>query len=176
MSENFLDAFVTIATFRSPALTARKHTCGSLRLRLHKPHVAILTATRFTFVVFCCDHPLHTGCCSGGMESWVEIVCSGDGTRTSRTHEWTCVGAANDLTNWASQTDCIYLHHKVMLPTAAIIRYTWDPRLGNIRRWIEVIYWLVHSIIKSFLSTQVSFYLIFFVGLFIQFFLICQLL
>ena len=36
-----------------------------------------------------------------GMESWVEIVCSGDWARTSCTQEWTCVGAANDLSNWA---------------------------------------------------------------------------
>ena len=40
-----------------------------------------------------------------GMKSWVEIVCFGDRTRTSCPHEWTCVEAANDSTNWASQTD-----------------------------------------------------------------------
>jgi len=39
MLENFLGAFVSIRTLRTPALTARKHTCGSLRLRLHEPHV-----------------------------------------------------------------------------------------------------------------------------------------
>ena len=64
MSDHFLGAFVTIATLRSPALTARKHLCGSLHLRLHKPHVAILMATWFAFAVFCSDHPLHTGCCT----------------------------------------------------------------------------------------------------------------
>jgi len=41
----------------------------------------------------------------GGMEARVELVCSGDRTQTSCTHEWTCVRAANALTNWASQTD-----------------------------------------------------------------------
>jgi len=42
------------------------------------------------------------------MEARVELVRSGDRTRTSCTHEWTnwtCVGAANSLNNWASQTD-----------------------------------------------------------------------
>ena len=43
MSENFLGTFVSRRTLRTPALTARKRTCGSLRLRLHKPHVANLT-------------------------------------------------------------------------------------------------------------------------------------
>jgi hypothetical protein len=41
----------------------------------------------------------------GGMDSWVEIVCSGHWTRTSCTHEWTGVGVASNLTNWANQTD-----------------------------------------------------------------------
>jgi len=31
------------------------------------------------------------------MEARVELVCSGDRTRTSCTHERTCVGAANAL-------------------------------------------------------------------------------
>jgi len=39
------------------------------------------------------------------MEARVELVRTGDWTRTSCTHERTCVGAANTLTNWASQTD-----------------------------------------------------------------------
>jgi len=40
------------------------------------------------------------------MEARVELVRSGDRNRTSCTqHERTCVGAANALTNWASQTD-----------------------------------------------------------------------
>jgi len=39
------------------------------------------------------------------MEARVELGCSGDWTRTSCTHEQTSVGAANALTNWASQTD-----------------------------------------------------------------------
>jgi len=39
------------------------------------------------------------------MEARVELVRSGDRTRTSCTHERTCVRAANALTNWASQTD-----------------------------------------------------------------------
>jgi hypothetical protein len=42
--------------------------------------------------------------CPGGLESWFKIVCSGDWTQTSCPHEWTCVVADNDLTNWASQT------------------------------------------------------------------------
>jgi len=53
MQENFLGAFVSRRTLSTPALTAWKHTCGSLRIRLHKPHVANLTAARFTFAVFC---------------------------------------------------------------------------------------------------------------------------
>jgi hypothetical protein len=40
-----------------------------------------------------------------GMESWGKIVCLGDWFVTSCTYEWTCVEAANDFTNWASQTD-----------------------------------------------------------------------
>jgi len=39
------------------------------------------------------------------MEARVELVRLGDRTRTSCIHERTCVGAANALTNWASQTD-----------------------------------------------------------------------
>jgi len=39
------------------------------------------------------------------MEVRVELVCSGVRTRTSCTHERTCVRAANALTNWASQTN-----------------------------------------------------------------------
>jgi len=41
------------------------------------------------------------------MEARVELVRSGDRTQTSCTHERTCVGAANALTNWASQTEKI---------------------------------------------------------------------
>ena len=52
----------------------RKHTCDSLRLRLHKPHVAILTAARFTFAVFCSGQPLHTDCCSFYLPRRAEIV------------------------------------------------------------------------------------------------------
>jgi len=37
----FLRRLRNVATLRTPALTARKHTCGSLRYQLHKPHVAI---------------------------------------------------------------------------------------------------------------------------------------
>ena len=104
---SFLGAFVTIASLRLPALTARKHTCGSLRLQLHKPHVAIsrphdshsqfsVVVTHYILIAAHFTYP-------GELESWVVIVCSGDWT-TSCMHEWTCVGAANDLTNWASQT------------------------------------------------------------------------
>ena len=50
--------------FKELVLTARIHTCSSLSLWLHKPHVAILTATRITFAVFCSGHPLHTSSCS----------------------------------------------------------------------------------------------------------------
>jgi len=39
------------------------------------------------------------------MEARVELVRSGDRTRTSCIHEPTCVRAASALTNWASQTD-----------------------------------------------------------------------
>jgi len=39
------------------------------------------------------------------MEARVKLVRSGDRTRTSCTHERTCVGATNALTNWASQTN-----------------------------------------------------------------------
>jgi len=39
------------------------------------------------------------------MKARVELVRSGDQTRIPGTHERTCVGAANALTNWASQTD-----------------------------------------------------------------------
>jgi len=39
------------------------------------------------------------------MEARVELVCSGDRTWTSCTHERTCVRAANALTNRASHTD-----------------------------------------------------------------------
>jgi len=39
------------------------------------------------------------------MEARVKLVRSGDRTRTSCTHERTCVGAANALTDSASQTD-----------------------------------------------------------------------
>jgi len=44
------------------------------------------------------------------MEARVELACSGDPTRTSCTHERTCVRAANAVTNWASQTDrnCVW--------------------------------------------------------------------
>ena len=63
----------------------KETTCGSLRLRLHKPHVAIsrphaltpqssvavthyiLTATHFTY--------------PEGMETWVEFACPGNRTR-----------------------------------------------------------------------------------------------
>jgi hypothetical protein len=80
---------ISCAPLRSPALTARKQTCGSLRLPLHKPHVAILTAARFTVAVFCSGHPLAAAHFTypGGLEPRVEIVCSGDQTRTSCTHE-----------------------------------------------------------------------------------------
>jgi len=101
----FLGAFVSRRTLRSPALTARKHMCDSLRLQLHQPHVANLTAAWLTVVV---TH-LHMNCSSfylpWGMEARVELIRSRDRTRTSCTHERTCVGAANALTNWASQTD-----------------------------------------------------------------------
>jgi len=39
------------------------------------------------------------------MEARVKLVCSRDRTRTSCTHERTCVRVANALTNWASQAD-----------------------------------------------------------------------
>jgi len=39
------------------------------------------------------------------MEARVELIRSRDWTRTSCTHERTCVRVANALTNWASQTD-----------------------------------------------------------------------
>ena len=64
---HLLGAFVTIATLRSPVLTARKHTCGSLRLRLHKPHVANRPISRphdlHSQSSVAVTH-LHTGCCS----------------------------------------------------------------------------------------------------------------
>jgi len=63
-----------IETYLKDACAYRKETqCGSLSLRLHKPHVTYLTAARFTFAVFCSDlHSqysvmvthLHTNCCS----------------------------------------------------------------------------------------------------------------
>ena len=98
--------------FRGARANRKGTTCGNVRRWQHKPctwpsysrtlqlhsllkrwPVYILAAAHFTY--------------PAGMESWVEIVCSGDWIRTSCTHEWTCVGApgvANDLTNWASQT------------------------------------------------------------------------
>ena len=130
MSEYFLGAFVTIATIRSPALTARKHTCDRLHLRLHKPHEAILTAARFTFTVFCTGYPLHTDCCLFYLPRRAGILSRNcllrDWTRTSCAHEWTCGGAVNDLTNWASQTDNTSWHivhklHSLLLVLAALL-------------------------------------------------------
>jgi len=77
MEDIFLGAFVSRCTLKTPALTARKHTCGSLRLRLHEPHVANLTAARFTFAVFCSGHTLFLIYQQGGMEAGVELVRSG---------------------------------------------------------------------------------------------------
>jgi len=55
------------------------------------------------------------------MEARVELVCSGDRTRTSCTHERICIRAANDLTNWASQTDSNRCHSSTT--HSAIILY-----------------------------------------------------
>jgi len=46
------------------------------------------------------------------MEARVELVRSRDRTRTFCTHERTCVGAANTLTNCASQTDEMERYNK----------------------------------------------------------------
>jgi len=42
------------------------------------------------------------------MEARVKLVRSGDYTQTSCTHEQTCVGAANALTELARQTLTVY--------------------------------------------------------------------
>ena len=100
MSENFLGAFVTIATLKTSALTARKHTCGIVGASGCKSHAW----------PFSRPHDLHSQSsvavihyiliaphfiCPRRMEARLELVCSADQTRTSCTHERTCVGAAN---------------------------------------------------------------------------------
>jgi hypothetical protein len=42
IKKNILERLRNYRYFKLPTLTARKHACGSLRLRLHKPHMAIL--------------------------------------------------------------------------------------------------------------------------------------
>ena len=112
-------------------------TCGSLRLRLHKPHVAIVRPRALTSqssVAVTHYIPITTHFTyPGGLESWVEIICSGDWTRTSCTHEWTCAGATNDLTNWASQTDIVPLSKTLEscikgVKSSTRIKYTWPLR------------------------------------------------
>jgi len=79
MSREFLRR-LRIKTYLKDARANRKeNTCGSLRLRLHKPHVANLTAAQFTFYLPQKD----------GSQAWMEVklVRSGDRTRTSCTHE-----------------------------------------------------------------------------------------
>ena len=108
--EHFFKRLKWLLHFQGARANRMGTTCGSLRLRLHKPHVAIVrpraltsqSSVAVTHYILIATHFTYPG----GLESWVEIVCSGDWTRTSCTHEWTCAGAANDLTNWASQTDC----------------------------------------------------------------------
>jgi len=78
------------------------HACHLNATRNSRPHAL----TPQSYVVFT---QLHTDCSSfylpRGIEARVGHVRSGDRTRTSCTHERTCVGAANTLTIWASQTD-----------------------------------------------------------------------
>ena len=50
--------------FKVTRANHKKHTCGGSRLRLHRLHVAILTAARFALAIFCSGHTLQTGCCS----------------------------------------------------------------------------------------------------------------
>jgi len=46
-----------IETYLKDARANRKETRVVVCLRLHKPHVANLTAARFTFAAFCSGHP-----------------------------------------------------------------------------------------------------------------------
>ena len=108
--EYFLSAFNDSVTSKAPALTAREPRSVVCATWQHKPHVAILTAERSNFAVFCSGRPstywllliLPT---PEGWNPESRLSAPGIEPQTSCTHEWTCVGAANDLTNWASQTD-----------------------------------------------------------------------
>jgi len=97
--------------FKGARANRLETTCGSLRIRLHKPHVAISRSHASTPQSSVVVTQLHTSAprfsYTGGMEARVELVRSGDPTRTSCTHERTCVRAANAFTNLASQTDHI---------------------------------------------------------------------
>jgi len=81
-------------TLRTPALTARKYTCGSLRLRSCISHTWPISRphdlhSQYSVVV---TH-VPTNCSSfylpGGKESRVKLVRSGERSRTFCTHERT---------------------------------------------------------------------------------------
>ena len=138
---DFLGAFVTITTLRPRALTARKHTRGSLCLQLHRPNVAILTATRFMFAVFCiavthCIVAAAYFTYPRGLESWVEIVCSGDWTRTSCTHWVNMRRSGQHLTNWAIATLTLTLQRvSVAIQRGNAACHSWNTALYIRTRW-----------------------------------------
>jgi len=67
------------------------------------------------------------------MEARVKFVRSRDPTRTSCTHERTCVGAANALTNWASQTDIVTINTMVATQKKNIYKMIIIKNIGNSR-------------------------------------------
>jgi len=114
---------------------------GTVRHWLHQPHVTI-TAARFNSAVFLVVTQYYILIAThftypGGMEARVERVGSRDRTRTFCTHERTCIGPANALTNWTSQTDessgnwlpVITSKELFLKYTGPISRMSWDVRV-----------------------------------------------
>jgi len=92
--------------------------CGSLRLLLHKPQVTISRPHASTPQPSVVVTHLHTNCSSFylhrryGSQSQ---VCPLQGSNPDLLpHERTCVGAADVLTNWASQTHSSMAYYSIV--------------------------------------------------------------
>ena len=139
-----MQCIVSNITFQSPALAVRKQRAVCERRWLHEPQfMSILrphastsqSSVAVTHYILGAAHSFTPG----GMVYWVEIGCSGNWTRTSCTHEWTCFKAANDLTTeLARQTDTPYFFlnlsvHQLLLWSSIVAKLVIDLRFVNSR-------------------------------------------